>query len=241
MFEKIIEFQPIYYDTPNYINPPKPAKNFIPSWYKNMPSFMNDEKNSGLSSFDPMTVNATMKHCAPFLDSLTIGYIYSLNCDIEFRNTENGILVRWRIPDEIVTVHLKEQMPGFPKPLEAEWSDVFKWYCPFNIKTPKGYSSLFIHPLNRPDLPFRTLSGVVETDSYTNPVQFPFHINKLPEPFIVIEKGTPLVQIIPFKRDNWRSKTLPFDKKLSEQTNFDLFNKIKRSYKNQWWVKKSYN
>lgn len=246
MLEKLIEFRPIYYDTPSYILPPAPAKQFIPSWYKNMPSYTNEDKEPGLST-DPSSIpnttitNANVKLCAPFLDSLTIGYIYSLNCDIELRNMDNGVLIRWRIPHEIVTTHAPEQIIGLPKPPDSEWSDVFKWYSPFHIKTPKGYSCLFTHPLNRPELPFKTLSGVVETDTYPNAVQFPFHVNKLPKPFIVIEKGTPLVQIIPFKRENWKNQMLPYDKKISDQGGFDLFSKIARSYKKQWWVKKTYN
>ena len=71
------------------------------------------------------------------------------------------------------------------------------------IKTPPGYSVLFTHPMNWHYLPFYSLSGVVDTDTYTMPVLFPFMMKNNFEG--IIPKGTPVIQIIPFKRDDWKS------------------------------------
>lgn len=237
--KNLIQFRPLF-QIPYYIKPFKPASTNLPDWYKSMPNHIFGDTKNGLSKFNPEAPNVTMKGCAPFLDALTTGYIFELFCDVEIRRNETGNLIRWRIPEEVVTMHDKDQFPGFPKSNESEWNDVFKWHNYFNIKTPKGYSCLFTHPFNRLDLPFRTLTGVVDTDSYPNAVQFPFQVNELNEDFIVIKKGTPLCQIIPFKRTDWTSEYLPFDAKIADKSRFDLFSTIVRSYKTQWWNKKTY-
>lgn len=237
-----IEFIPVYINPYNYFKPPQPAKTKIPSWYKNMPNHVNDDNKSGLSLNVNSAVNTTLKACSPFLDCLTTGYIFELSADVEVRKqVNNTFLVRWRTIEDMVTLHSEDQHPNFPTPQEGSSTSVFKWYNPFNIKTPKGYSCLFTHPFNRNELPFRTLSGVVDTDSYTNCVQFPFQILDFEGPFMIIEKGTPLAQIMPFKRENWTHKTHEYDETIAKAHGFELFSKIVRSYKNQYWQKKTYD
>lgn len=74
------------------------------------------------------------------------------------------------------------------------------------IKTPPGYSCLFVSPLNNKDDRFEIISGIVDTDTYENFINFPIVINgdKYPNLETTIERGTPYVQIIPFKRDDWK-------------------------------------
>ena len=49
------------------------------------------------------------------------------------------------------------------------------------------------------------LPGIVDTDRSPQPINFPFFIKKN---FVgTIEVGTPVVQLIPFKRDDWKSGT----------------------------------
>jgi hypothetical protein len=115
--------------------------------------------------------------------------------------------------------------------------DALKWSVPWSIKTPPGYSLLFTHPLNRFDLPFYTMSGIVDTDTYEIPVNLPFVIK---EGFMgKIEKGTPLAQVIPIKRENWKSSVEEYNSK----NNF-LLDKLRTvidgSYRLQWWHKKNY-
>jgi hypothetical protein len=61
---------------------------------------------------------------------------------------------------------------------------------------------LFTHPLNRLDLPFRTLSGVVSSDQWTAGfVHFPAVWTD--ESFEgVLEAGTPVAQAFPVPREN---------------------------------------
>jgi len=103
-------------------------------------------------------------------------------------------------------------------PFSPEFSKyAYKWDNPYTIKTPPGYSVMFSHPVNMPYLPFYTLSGVVDTDNYFQPVLFPFiaknNFNG------VLPAGTPIVQVIPFKRDDWKSEV--YDKGMSPKYTLD--------------------
>ena len=54
-------------------------------------------------------------------------------------------------------------------------------------------------PLNRPNGVFEAVAGVVDTDTYSAHIHFPFFPIG-PDGVHIIEKGTPLVQIFPFRR-----------------------------------------
>ena len=44
----------------------------------------------------------------------------------------------------------------------------------WTIEAPAGYSLLFTHPVNRPDLPFTTLTGLVDSDLYHDSIDCTF-------------------------------------------------------------------
>jgi hypothetical protein len=83
-----------------------------------------------------------------------------------------------------------------------------------------------------------TLSGIVETDNYYSNIHFPFFIKEGFEG--IIPAGTPIVQVIPLKREQWKNTIGEADARKLDESNFRLKGKIGRSYKSQWWVRKSY-
>jgi hypothetical protein len=56
-----------------------------------------------------------------------------------------------------------------------------------------------VPPLNRLNPVFECLAGIVDTDTYTSLIHFPFFATG-EDGIYVVEKGTPLVQVIPFRR-----------------------------------------
>jgi hypothetical protein len=59
--------------------------------------------------------------------------------------------------------------------------------------------------VNRPDLPFTTLTGLVDSDTFHfSPVHFPARWHDL-EFTGVLPKGTPVAQCIPVKRETWNA------------------------------------
>ncbi len=234
-----ISFTPdLSFELSEAVTPPSPAISNIPTWFKDTNLRIGGEQRDGLSGGNTQAPNTTVKGCSPFLDAFGFGYIYTLPLDVEIRDNGKGYDFNWRAKGDFLTMHDRSQAPLTPPAMGGE-KEIVKWMNAFFIKTPPGYSCLFTHPLNRNELPFRTFSGVVDTDSYHLPVHFPFQLVSTEKNFI-IEKGTPICQIIPFKREDWKSSIEKPNYKEQEYMGFELVSKISRSYKNQYWKKKKF-
>jgi hypothetical protein len=215
------------------------AKLYIPDWYKKSPLKIKGLEKSSLVPTSPNATTSTYKKCSPFLDALTNGYIFSLTQDVEVTIKDDGFpFVMWR--NNIlnpVTTHTNEQWEGLSYPENCH-EYVYKWENYFAIKTPKGYSTLFTHPHNRYDLPFYTMSGIVDTDKYDGPVQFPFFLKR---GFAgIIKAGTPLAQITFIKREKWFRGIEKYNEENFKKFRFDFLSTIERSYKKMSWQKKEY-
>ena len=216
---------------------PKPSSFSIPEWYKNIPKYMGNLKK--LTVNENSEVLHTVKKCSPFLDALTSGYILTTPCDILVTKEEIVPKISWKLKVPIITHHQVEQTDDFPSIIwEDYYKMVFKWTNGFVINTPKNYSVLFTHPLNRVDLPFYTLSGIVETESFDIATNFPFVIKKDFEG--IIPKGTPIVQIMPFKRESWESTTNAADEVKIRKSFISLDRDLFGYYKNNFWKKKQW-
>ncbi|MEK9648983.1 MAG: hypothetical protein VW337_07705, partial [Gammaproteobacteria bacterium] len=63
------------------------------------------------------------------------------------------------------------------------------------------YSALYAQPLNRHELPFLTMSGIVDNDKVKLPGTMPFFVLRGTRG--ILPAGTPYAQIIPFRREHW--------------------------------------
>jgi len=221
----------------DWLEKPNPSRVHIPEWYKKVPLW----SRSGKPEIRSDGGNATVKSCPPFLDSFLTGYTVELWQDIQIEKSDRNdeINITWGLEEApVVTNRDPELTKGFPMP--SEYRDIhFIWKSPYAMQTPKGYSLLITHPLNRLDLPFTTLSAVVDADKYPiSDGSIPFFLKK--DFYGIIKKGTPLFQVIPFKRDEWNSE-------MSEELFIEarIYSKKSRSivsgfYKNFQWSKKTY-
>jgi len=215
--------------------PPMSATKTVPQWYRDMPQFALGDKDVILR--DGLT-NSTVKRCVPFLDAMTAGYSFVLANDVQVWWKDGSPKFEWASETrDMVSFHDKFQISGMPVP-ENCYETPIKWVSEYILKTPKDYSLYCMHPSNRFDLPFTTISGFVETDLYESPIQFPFFIK---EGWTgIIEAGTPVAQLIPIKREDWLLEIKPHDEKRAYKGLQDLRRKIERSYKKQYWARKSY-
>lgn len=173
---------------------PKPATQFIPDWWKEMNPYASQKFDLNPSP------NTTAKKCFPLLDGISSGYIVTLWSDILVTQENGKPLVKWNTVEPVLEAWGKNQSSSYEIP--DGFSDVvFKYLHGWIIKTPRNYSSYVTHPVGFPNLPFRTLTGIVDTDVLETHFNAPFVIKDGFEG--IIEKGTPMFQILPFKRDKW--------------------------------------
>jgi hypothetical protein len=222
--------QKIYTDKQNEYNLDiEPAKKFIPEWYKKAESYIKDAPIY-------LQENLTIKHCMPFLDAYTNGYMILLQGDILVKKDENGNHELNWVRDTLVTTRSLEAHQGLP--IKNNHSNAyFSWTIPNVIKLPKSYSMLITHPFNRFDLPFTTLSAIADEAISTGAISF--FIDKDFEG--VIPKGTPIAQILPFKQDNWEKveKKGLFEKLENDAKSFRTV--LSGGYKKLRWTRKNYN
>jgi hypothetical protein len=213
------------------IEKPLPASAFVPDWYKNMTSYITGEKKP----VGKTPTNATIKRCMPVFDAITAGYIITLPADVYVSIKDGDQYFEW--PSlELVEFHSVSQAPEHPARNQYPYA---KWINYWAIKTPKGYSTMFVQPMHRESV-FTILPGVVDTDEYCAPVNFPFVIND-PNFEGYIYKGTPIAQVIPFKRESWNMQ-IGGEKELEEQANVNkkLRTKFFDKYKNMFRATKEY-
>jgi len=235
MPDQLVEFIPKDPALPSIYKPPAPAKSFIPSWYRSAHPTIDKQEFKILPGGKR---NGTYKKCVPFMDAITSGYVVTLPADVLVTRQDDGTkLFQWIVEGSIVALHDEKEHPNYPAPSGYN-NRVFTWIGQYIVKTPKGYSCLFTHPMNSYDLPFRVLSGVVDTDVYNMPVDSPFFIQ---EDFIgILPEGTPVCQILPFKRTNWKSRVRLVDKEeLHDWINF-YFRKMMSAYRSTVWSRKTY-
>ena len=219
---------------------PEPSKLNIPLWYKEL-------KHS--------VKNQTIKGCMPFLDTLTTGYIIKM--PIDYHITHNFVHEGQRQTEgytklndyknininskDNLQIHPTEQL-GMKCPFvnKNKALPFHKILNPWVIKTPPGYSCLFLPPMNNGDDRFSIIPGIVDTDNFISEVNFPIIINgdKYPVLESTIEAGTPLVQVIPFKREKWKMEITSKGLLERNKVNFIQQLKVIANYKNKWWSKK---
>jgi len=220
------------------VPPPKPAREYIPEWYKKIGAF--DTPKPVIS--EKGTVNITLKQCMPFIDSLTAGYIQETWQDlyIDFSKDENGQMnFTYSTPTGPEMVNTRPK-PNTPIP-EDFYPIEFVFHQPWVPEVPNGWSILTVNPLNRLDLPFHVFSGIVESDTFTQAdprPNTPFLIKKSTSG--IIPKGTPFCQFIPYKRSDWESAVNNYNEE--EQLKFHTLvsQYFWGGYKKLYWKKKTY-
>ncbi|WP_087001233.1 DUF6065 family protein [Rhizobium sullae] len=169
---------------------PVRAKTALPEWFRRLPAVdaaYVSTTNDGL----------TVKRCMPFIDAMAAGWIVGLSATIRMEISDNGQTVNcgWEFDRTMVSNHGSHQVAGNPR----EPAPPCKFHNHWTIRTPPGWSCLFVPPLNRPNGLFEIVAGVVDTDTYHAEIHFPFFATG-PDGLHVLERGTPIVQVIPFCR-----------------------------------------
>jgi hypothetical protein len=206
---------------------PQTARNYVPREYKDLSSFNNNDLR------DP-----SVKKCMPFLDAMTAGYIIPFHQDY---------IITIDHDKKEIQVHTKLIKPMFhdSKQLPKNYQDGDKLVGKFSnkwiVKTPPGYSCLFMHPVNTPKTDFEIVSGVVDTDEYDKQILFPYYWRRYKtegKDQTILRKNSPMVQVIPFKRESWTSS---FGIKKQRPDVSKWAGHYMDVYKKVFWKKKKYD
>jgi hypothetical protein len=168
---------------------PVAARSVLPNWLRQMPA----KAHSDIHGREIRTV----KQCPPFVDAMAYGVSILLPCDIA---VDNGAFSwNWDIPEPATAGHPRAPLSfhpaaQFPDTPFANGKAALKFNSFWTIELEEGWSLFATHPVNRDDLPFRLISGLVDADR--------FHDGGINFPAIwtdsdfsgVLPKGTPVAQ-----------------------------------------------
>jgi hypothetical protein len=225
---------------------PTPASRGVPKWWKESEKY-NYEIDSGLNHKFPHKKYSTVRSCPAISDSFNFGYIVYTPIDVYIDATE-GDSISWYIPEVNLSVVGEEEQSfiGFHHSQEFSKFNIEKNFSPhalklntfFGIKTEDGYSTWITHPIGREDLPFRVFDAIVDTDQY--PSRFPYAFLIKNDFKGIIKAGTPLIQVIPFKREDFVSEIIDAD---YEEINTQIsasFSRFSGAYRKLFWKRKKF-
>ena len=193
---------------------PRPAKHFIPKWFKDIPP----------------TNSMSVKVCPSFPDYFSQGYIIPMWTDVKIQS--DGYNWSWETPTSLVSWsdHANNQFLDYTKATfnGVESQHVFKALCPWRIITPPGWSVLQLPLFYHFNQEWSVLPGVIDTDIWHEiNQQVLYHANGKE---ITIERGDPFVLYIPFKRSNKIKHIVKYqtekNKKTFQKNSLDLFSRF---------------
>ena len=221
------------------VAPVQPSKYFLPKWFKGMTDFIEQDAmhEKGKPNYfgkkgetAKKHTGGTVKRCPAIVDLITEGFIIPMWADFLIQRDMETFEWDNKNFQYGIEFHSKEQIKGWNLK-KTDFPEGIKFINPWRIYTPKGYSVMFITPTYQFEKRFTVLPGIVETDSYHH-VNFPsiWHTTK----DAIINRGTPFIQVIPFKRNDWDFKTSQMNEKdldndAREKT--ELSTKFKNSYR----------
>jgi hypothetical protein len=194
---------------------PRPfaARDALPEWLRTMPRTAYSELHG--------TEIRTVKQCPPFVDAMIHGFILPLPCDV---TVADGVLTwDWKLPPLSVAAHprapLSYHVPAQLEatPFHAPGQLVVKFNSFWTVELEPGWSLYATHPVNRADLPFRLLTGLVDADRFSDVgILFPA-VWTDPGFTGTLPRGTPVAQCFPVPREPDTLICEPFDRDDAER------------------------
>jgi hypothetical protein len=182
---------------------PQPARAALPDWLRAMAPRVPSEMHGR-----PIR---TLKQCPPFVDAMSHGFMIFLPCDVVVQNGQFSW--RWSLPElslhnhpkAPLSFHVPEQLLGSPLAQGTRGAQGKQVAIKFNsfwtIELEPGYSLMVMHPVNRDDLPFRTVTGLVDADQFHGVgINFPA-VWTQPEFSGTLPRGTPVAQCFAARRE----------------------------------------
>lgn len=237
-----IEFKPLNNIVRNV--PPEPMKFNLPNWYKDLSNTMSGRpKNARELKAENSHTISTAKKCVPLTDFLTSGYLLKFSTDIfidpmvPLEGDEVSFICKTKYDNQTVTFHPYEQLET---PIDGKKHTYIKFRNFWVIKTPPGYSCLFMQPLRLGSGNFVMLPGIVDTDKYDDCINFPGYLTVTKD--FKINCGDPMMMVFPFKRDAWEMEISKSNFNANESNVFLTIHRyFDNVYRNFFHEKKRYD
>ena len=239
---------------------PAPVKNHIPNWFLEKDKYIkNKDGTYPLISFkgeDGKTLTKKMsswKSCPAMVDVFISGYYLFTPCDITIKTNKEDF------ESKPITVELggnwgqqhngnpfcklRGDEEGLPKP-EGYYQIPYAWFVNWSAQVPEGYTIFLTHPINIPNMPFKTMSGFIDSHGIlTGAGNMPVYFKEGWEG--TIPAGTPYAQLIPMKNESWVSEVVEYTKEemmenFREYAEGYMLESGITSYKAKDWSKKRY-
>lgn len=186
---------------------PVPARAALPPWLRAMPA-------TAFSDLHGQEVR-TVKQCPPVVDAMGHGFTIPLPCDVIVR--DGRLSWDWDLPPLSVDAHPRSPL-SFHAPAQVTGTPwhrrdraIVKFNSFWTVELEPGHSLFATHPVNRDDLPFRLLTGLVDADRFTDVgILFPA-VWSDPGFEGVLPRGTPVAQCFPVARAPLDLACEPFD------------------------------
>jgi hypothetical protein len=240
--ENIISFYPLNESTYEFAPHPMPAAKNMPSWYRDQPGAIDD----GAMLAAVGQPSSTVKKCMPIFDAITGGYIIVAPMDI-FVDATNPDKLQFQAPlamgqfkGDMFATHDRQQYANMPMDPNRYHRDLLRIMPFWAVSTPKGFSTMFLNPLHRDASPLTAIPGIIDTDGFPSDGHLSFMVEKNFKG--IIKQGTPLVQVFPVRRDNWKmeirtpEESAPFFKRLR----LNLRSTFNNGYKQKFRSPKEY-
>lgn len=183
-------------------SPVLPAEEFLPEEFHTM-------QVGKVCPFDTKKLNSdlTIKNCPAVNNFIKSGYIIRAWCDIEVDFVDDQIKIQYSNTDYGHEVHTMEQFGDVINQQFQVRLDI-KLNSPWHIQTAPGYSCMWL-PIFYMSSNYQALPAIIETDLNLN--QNPINLMFFKPVKTLIKMGDPLVQVVPFKRENITGVSKKFD------------------------------
>lgn len=218
---------------------PKPATHSTADWWKSMPRYIDNR----VAGRDGNRIG-TIKNCPAVNDIINSGYILSLPADVYVDATGHDIVYHFpeqfynkKNTNNFIAMHGKEQLQGY-RGIEDYHHDALKWQSFWGVNTQSGYSTMFMHPMHRHDLPFYSIPAIIDTDKFPARDPLAFLVKKGFEG--IIPRGTPMVQVFPFKREDFEMEMVEINPESVWRLGSLVRSTFTNGYKKIFWQRKKY-
>ena len=145
--------------------------------------------------FESRNAREFVTYIKPYPNDL--GFIVPLRADFMVEKVNGTQKINWITHEPIFNIYPNDEAPrGYAK-------ISLRYLNTWTPKTPLGYSCFITQPMIENPI-LKIQSKIVDTDKLHAGVLFDLWIKEDFEG--IVEKGTPLAQIIPFKRNSWNQK-----------------------------------